>query len=144
VASAMELLDVNMPAELYQGSCLHTVFDTQCALSRAAYAAAGVIGSGTRTQNAFPSNLSVAAGYYNSGTMIFTSGPNNGLRRTIKSQDASGNLTLVLPLPAAPGVGDTFTAYPGCDLSKGTCSAKFNNLIHFRGMPFIPVPETAI
>jgi hypothetical protein len=67
-----------------------------------------------------------------------------GLRRTVKTQDAAGLLTLVAPLPAAPGNGNTFTAYPGCDLSMSTCGSKFNNLLNFRGTPFIPVPETAI
>jgi uncharacterized phage protein (TIGR02218 family) len=143
VASWLELLNVSTPSDVYQASCANTLFDTKCALLRASYAAAGVAAAGA-TQTSVPSNLAVTAGTYSLGSIVFTSGPNAGLRRTVKTQDAAGLLTLVAPLPAAPGNGNTFTAYPGCDLSMSTCGSKFNNLLNFRGTPFIPVPETAI
>jgi uncharacterized phage protein (TIGR02218 family) len=47
---------------------------------------------------------------------------------------------LVLPLafPYTPQVGDTFTLTAGCDHRKDTCKNKFNNLVNFRGEPFVP------
>jgi len=48
------------------------------------------------------------------------------------------------PLPFAPNAGDAFTAYPGCDKTQNTCTAKFNNLANFEGFPYVPAPETAI
>lgn len=143
MASWLELLDVYYPTDLYQASCGNTLFDSKCLLDRASYAAAGVVGAGATTL-LVPSNLSAAAGTYDLGAIIFSTGPNAGFRRTVKHQDASGNLTLVAPLPATPVAGNAFTAYPGCDLQQSTCTAKFNNLIHFRGQPYIPSPETAI
>jgi uncharacterized phage protein (TIGR02218 family) len=142
IASWTELFDTQMPIEDYQASCLNALFDTHCTLNPASFAAAATAHAGC-TQTLVTSSLAVTAGTYNLGTIVFTSGANNGLRRTVKSQDASGNLQLIQPLPAAPANGDTFTAYPGCDLKQGTCSAKFNNLVNFRGQPYIPVPETA-
>lgn len=145
-ASWLELLDVNMPADLYQASCLNALFDGRCGLSRAAYEASSAVASGlTPTTSSFRTGLAQANGYYALGTIVFTSGANNGLRRTIRSYANSGGLVgLVLPLPAAPAIGDTFKAYPGCDLAQATCSGKFNNLLRFRGQPYIPEPETAL
>lgn len=143
-ASWPELLNVDMPADVYQASCLHTVFDSGCGLDRNSFDAAGVVGAAAKTTTTFPSNLATTAGTYNAGTVVFTSGANNGQRRTVRSQDASGNIVLVRALPAAPGTGDTFIAYPGCDLQKATCFGKFNNLAQFNGASFIPEPETAL
>lgn len=143
VASWTEVLDTQMPVDVYQASCLNTLFDTNCALNRALFAASATAHAAS-TQTLVTSSLAVTADTYTLGTIIFTSGANNGLRRTVKSQDASGNLQLIQPLPVAPANGDTFTAYPGCDLKQGTCSGKFNNLVNFRGQPYIPTPETAI
>ena len=92
----------------------------------------------------FNTNLTQADGYFDQGQITFTSGANNGLSRLIKSfKHTSGAITLATPLPTAPAAADTFTALPGCDLSMATCTSKFSNLLHFRGTPFVPTPETA-
>ena len=38
----------------------------------------------------------------------------------------------------AVAVGDTFNAIAGCDKTIGTCVAKFNNAVNFRGEPYVP------
>ena len=76
------------------------------------------------------------------GTLVFTSGVNNGASCGIKSAGA-GVLALTYPLSALPAVGDTFMAYQGCDHTRATCAAKFNNLASFRGFPFVPPPQSA-
>lgn len=53
-------------------------------------------------------------------------------------------LYLVQPLPNIPGVGDTFTVYPGCNKSMQACRDKFSNIIHYGGEPYAPQPEQAI
>ena len=143
LASWTELLDVNMPVDVWQSSCLNTLFDTKCAVNRASYAASGTVSSGS-TDKTLNTNITSASGTFNLGALVFTSGVNNGLRRTIKTQLNTGVISLVSPLPVAPASGDTFTAYPGCDLKKTTCATKFSNLARFRGQPFVPVPETAV
>ena len=86
------------------------------------------------------------SGYFDIGSIVLTSGALSGLSKTVKSWIAGlpGTLTLIAPFPIAPAVGDTFTAYPGCDLTQATCSARFANLVNFGGMPNIPAPETAV
>ena len=140
----LELLNVNMPTNVISASCINTLFGAGCGLSKASYAASGTVGSGANGASTFSSGLTAhGADYYDLGYVVFTSGANNGVNRTIKTQDVSGNITVMPPLPAAPSTGDTFTAYPGCLLTQATCHSKFNNLANYRGFPYVPPPETA-
>jgi uncharacterized phage protein (TIGR02218 family) len=141
----MELLNVNMPTNVLSVSCINPLYGSACTLNKATYATAGTVSTGTNTASVFSSTgtTSHGANWFDLGYVVFTSGANNGVLRTIKSQDASGNISLVVPLPSAPANGDTFTAYPGCRKSQSECSTKFGNLANFRGFPYIPPPETA-
>lgn len=141
VKSALELLNIDMPRNLYQGTCNHIVYDAGCTLLRSSFTVTGSV-SGSPSFNGIATALGQAAGYFDQGVLAFTSGPNNGSRRTVKSF-ASGAFSFAFPLPALPTVGDTFAVYPGCDRTQATCIAKFSNAIHFKGYPFVPTPETA-
>ncbi len=142
LSSWMVLLNANMPANLYQAACLHSVYDAGCALNAASFAVTGTV-TGAATQGAFDSGLTPTANDFAQGRVAFTSGVNTGLTATVKTNDASGYFELVAPLPNAPATGDSFIAYPGCDLTQGRCSTRFNNLGRFKATPFVPVPETA-
>jgi uncharacterized phage protein (TIGR02218 family) len=137
------LFNVNMPTGLYQPQCRHALYDAGCTVTQVSQAMAGAV-TGASVTTAFATNLTAAANVFDQGFITFTSGANAGITRAIKSQDGSGNVTLVLALPNAPAVGDAFTAYPGCDRTQATCLTKFNNLQHFGGEPFVPVPEVAV
>lgn len=143
VTSDLELLNVPMPPNVYQPPCGHSVYDSGCGLLRAAFTVSGTV-TAADTEQAFGTDLAAAADYYALGVLGFTSGANAGLRRTVKAHAAGGDIALLLPLPSAPQAGDTFTVYPGCDKTMSTCDGKFSNLGRFRGMPFIPEPETAL
>ena len=145
VNSSLELLNVQIPRNLYQAGCVHTLFDAGCTLARASYANATTAAAGS-TAKVLNCGLSNTTGYYDLGTVSFTSGANNGLTRTIKSQTLVAGadvITLAYPLPVAPTIGDGFTAYPGCDKQQTTCNSKFSNLANFKGAPYIPSPETS-
>lgn len=142
VKSDLEILNIKMPRNLYAPNCIHTLFDAGCGLSKGGFGVAGTtIAGGTKT--VIPCSLIQAAGYFDQGTITFTSGANAGVTRNIKSY-AVGSVTLNYPLSNAPGIGDAFTAWPGCDKTQATCAAKFGNLANFRGFPYIPTPETAL
>jgi uncharacterized phage protein (TIGR02218 family) len=143
VSSWMILLNASMPRNLYQAACLHTVYDTGCTLLPASFSATGTV-SGVGSTTAFATSLAPTLNDYAQGRIVFTSGANAGISRTVRSNDASGNFVLVGPLPVAPGVADAFTAYKGCDLTQATCTAKFANLVHFKATPFVPLPTTAL
>lgn len=145
IKSDLELLNVKVPRELYSAQCLRTVYDSECLVDRAAFTSAGAAtGASTVGRTQFPSNLGQAAGFFDLGTITFTSGANSGAQRTVKSHAAGGGLTLLSPLPAPVAAGDAFTIVPGCDGLQSTCTSKFNNLARFKGQPYIPQPETIL
>lgn len=140
VKSDFELLNIPMPRNVYMAQCAHTLFDSGCTLSAAAFTVTGAVTAGSTTA-AINCNLAQAAGYFGLGTVQFTSGLNAGITRTVKLH-TTGVLVPSFPLPYVPAIGDAFLAKPGCDKLMATCnSTKFNNVANFRGFPFIPTPE---
>jgi uncharacterized phage protein (TIGR02218 family) len=88
-----------------------------------------------------------AAGYFNLGVLVFTSGALTGVRRAVRDW-SSNTFTLYLPLPSAPAAGDAISVYPGCARTKLDCGptgsgGKFNNLVNFRGFVNVPIGEGA-
>ncbi len=56
----------------------------------------------------------------------------------------SGSLIqLAIPMPRNIPVGTTYTITRGCDREWKTCKNVYNNLINFRGFPFVPGIEKA-
>lgn len=144
IESALAKLNVAMPRNVYQTGCLHTLFDSGCTLAKASYKSTGAVTGVPSSLTTFSySGLSQASGYFDLGTLKFTSGKNNGETRSVKSY-GGGTLKLANPLFVVPSAGDTFDIYPGCDKTLNTCKTKFaaDNSLHFSGYPYIPVPET--
>jgi uncharacterized phage protein (TIGR02218 family) len=137
VKSNLQLLNIQMPKNVWQPSCINNLYQAPCNLSRTTFAEIGTLSAGGgSTGLIINSGSSKPAGYYNLGYATFTSGINNGVTRTIKNF-AGGAFTLMNPLPGAPAAGDTFNAYIGCDRQLSTCQT-LGNAGNFRGMPFIP------
>lgn len=140
IVADVELLSAAMPRNSYQPGCVHTLFDTGCGLAKSSWLTSGTATGGTTST--LTSGLAQATGYFDLGTVTFTSGALTGKTFTVQSF-AGGQFNFAAPLPAAPAAGDTFNAYPGCDKVQATCSGKFSNLGRFRGYPYIPTPENA-
>lgn len=150
VKSGIELLDALVPRDVYQPGCLNTLYDSACGADKAAKTVSGTATSATDAKRiTFSHGLAQAAGYFDLGVATFTSGANNGISRTIKTH-TSGVFTVLQPWPFAVAIGDTFSAYPGCNKSRTDANGclKFytaaNVELRFRGHPFVPVPETVL
>jgi uncharacterized phage protein (TIGR02218 family) len=79
--------------------------------------------------------------WFERGILRVTSGAGAGLAGLIKSDQLAGNqrtLTLWQPLRAVLAPGDGLRIEPGCDKRAETCRLKFDNILNFRGFPFIP------
>jgi uncharacterized phage protein (TIGR02218 family) len=101
-------------------------------------------GSGTGDSNAGQEmfiNYTYSIGFFAYGYLKFTSGQNAGYVNEIRAF-APGEITLGLPMPYPVEPGDEFTIVAGCDRSLGTCIGRFNNIIHFRGEPYVPGTDT--
>lgn len=140
VASVTELLNVKFPTHLYYPPCIYTLGDASCGVDLEKFRKRGTATGGERS--IIDTNLSLANGYLAQGSITFASGRNAGVTRTIRSNEG-GHISVVMPLYYPPVAGDMFNVLPACDKSMNCCKARFKNLAHFRGYPFIPVPETA-
>mgnify|MGYP001583304435 CR=1 FL=1 len=140
VNSDLELLNIQMPRNIYQVGCVNSLYDEACTLDPALFISAGNTGGGSSSV-LITCNLSQANGYFELGTMTYTTGANAGASRTVKRYTV-GSLVPSLPFEFAPEAGDLFFAKPGCDKKSATCSGKFSNLVNFRGYPTIPSPES--
>jgi len=136
IVSDLELLNVQLPRNVYQAQCLHVLYDQGCGLVASAFEVTGNT-TANSSRTAIHSNLST--GNFALGTIKFTSGQNVGEMRTVRSF-ANGTVTTMFPFPFVPAPGDLFVAKPGCDRTLATC-ATFNNTGNYRGYPFIPVAE---
>ncbi len=147
VKSDLELLNIEMPRNVYQPGCIWTLFDSGCGLTASNFGVSEVVGAGSTNSFLHTSPVDTTD-YFSGGKIWMTSGANSGLYRTVKSYTgvagASSGFTLMYPLPSIPTVGDTFTAYFSCDKTQSICTGRFNNLVNYRGYPYIPVPETAV
>lgn len=139
VNSDLELLNIKMPRNIYIAQCIHTLYGPGCGLAAAAFTVTGntTANSSTLLVNC---NLPQAAGYFNLGTIKYTSGPNAGVMRSVKAH-TSGVIVPSFPFPYTPVAGDLFQAKPGCDKQAATCNTKFSNTANLRAYEFIPSPE---
>ena len=141
VNSDLVLLDIDMPRNVYQPTCLHALYDSGCALVKNSFGTNGTVHAGS---TALVINWPGALATYQQGSIAFTSGANAGVTATVGTVSIGASLTLLYPLQSAPSHGDAFTAYQGCDHTPWTCASKFNNLENFRGFPYVPPPQMAI
>jgi uncharacterized phage protein (TIGR02218 family) len=133
-----------MPRQLFGVGCWHQVYDAGCTLLKAAFTSTARVTAVTDGAH-FNTSLAALDAYFQLGVIQFLTGPNAGFSANVaNSFNAGGAIVTRYPFPIAPNVGDQFTIYPGCDLQESTCINKFNNLAHFGGQPYVPVPETII
>lgn len=84
--------------------------------------------------------LNLTDGYFSLGVLTFESGPNTGIPLFVKLFNAELTFkewTMYQPLPFTPGIGDVFRVQAGCDKRVQTCIQKFDNVLRFRGEPFL-------
>lgn len=83
-----------------------------------------------------------APGWFASGSLTWLDGANAGEASAIKADGPGVGGARRIALWREPGApvaaGDRFRIFAGCDKQLGTCRAKFDNLLNFRGFPHIP------
>lgn len=149
VSSHLELLNLQLPRNLFQSGCVNNLGDAACGVSLVSFAVSGSVTSvaNSTIQVATTTVGGQAPGYFQLGKIAFTSGGNSGLTRSIASYNpTNGGLTFANPFPVVPSQGDAFRVFPGCDKTYNGPNGcpKFNNVARFKGFPFVPVPETAL
>lgn len=142
IDSHLKLLNAPVPRNAYQSGCLNTVYDSACGLDRASRE---VIVSVTSVNgDVIGVSPAIAAGWFAAGPCRFggSSGANAGRSVSIRS-NTSNTITLLNPFPVSLQVGNTLYLAPGCNKTMDACN-QLNNIVRFRGQPFVPVPETLL
>lgn len=141
---------------VYQVSCPHVLYGTQCAFDRAItnYSHTGVISStsvvdglSVLTSTAFQDGtITFPAGvpasfqddWFVGGYIDFLKGGVVERRFISAYNKTTGQITINQPLQNLIVGSDTVTAYAGCDHALTTCAQKFNNNANYGGFPNIP------
>lgn len=80
--------------------------------------------------------------YLGEGLLTWETGANAGLTQKVRSHNAGGVVTLVLPMVLPIAAGDQLTAVAGCRKRlTEDCRDKFGNAINFQGEPHRPSPD---
>jgi len=140
--STLKVLTNPLPRNLFQASCVHTLFDQGCGLQASSFAVAGTVASSSGATLGSSVAAPAGSGTYALGRIVMTSGASEGFARLVRNW-VPGTFTLAAPFPFGVAPGDGFLAYPGCDKQFATCG-RFQNAANFGGCLSIPVPETAV
>ena len=127
--------------EIYSPECRADLGDHRCKVDLAPLTRTGAVTSATDRADFFAmlDGAPTPDGWFNGGALTFTSGENAGRTTEVKSWTAAtGRIELFLAVGYAIAAGDSFTVYPGCDKRLETCIGRYNNVVNFRGEPYVP------
>lgn len=112
--------------------------DARCKVNLAAFTFTGTVTSVTSNSD-FVVSATQAEDYFTGGTVKFTSGLNAGLGMEVKKSYANGDILTHQLMPYNVAVGDAVTLVAGCTKRAiEDCKGKFNNIVNFRGFPYLP------
>lgn len=124
--------------ELYSPSCRATFADSRCKINSASHTVSGTVTTVVSNREFFDTSRTEESGIYNFGKITFLSGANSGISIEVKEFFSGGKIIMVLPFPYNIVIGDSYKMSEGCDKTLKTCSARFNNVLNFRGEPHVP------
>jgi uncharacterized phage protein (TIGR02218 family) len=123
--------------KLYSNQCRADLGDADCTVNLASFTINTSVNTVTNNYT-FTASINYASAWFQGGLLTWTSGLNAGLQMEVKIFTTPGSFQIVEPMPYTVSIGDGFSVYAGCNKATGTCISKFNNIINFRGEPFIP------
>jgi len=149
-ASFLELLNLQLPRNVYQSACRNNLGDFACGVNIQpggpySFAATVQAGSNSAFINA---NITTTwtGNAFNWGKVIIWSGPMTGLQATIgyvNQGSPTSLIALLTPFPSAPTTGTALQMIYGCDKTLGADGCpKFNNTLRYRAERLIPLPAT--
>lgn len=133
----------------YQRVCPYALYGRGCKLDKADFKTEGTVSAIVGNVVTCPEAAGFADGYFTTGII---EDPDGNLR--FITNHTGDQLTLIRPLETlneafvSSGYGVNYggyyggvniAIYPGCDRTRQTCDAKFDNLLNFGGFPFIPL-----
>lgn len=130
----------NRIVELYSPACRADLGDARCGVALATYQTSGTVTAVTDNRLFTDTSRTEDQNWFAGGKLTWVTGQNAGRSMEIKSNDQTlFQIQLVTPMYLPITAGDTYTATPGCMKSLDTCQNKYNNVVNFRGEPFVPL-----
>jgi uncharacterized phage protein (TIGR02218 family) len=127
----------------YSPSCRADFADSRCKLNLADYRVTGTVTYVNSRRSFEDSGRSESRNYFNAGLIRFLTGENAGSSREVK-YFSEGLIICELPFAFDVAAGDTYELWRGCDKRLQTCRDRYNNVINFRGEPFVPILDSLV
>lgn len=125
-----------IPIDRYGPQCNATLFDERCQVDAEAggfvYELEGITVSSAGLEITHEDLLEEDAGFFTLGFIEW------GQYKRMVVDHYADKAFLRYPIPDLV-TGENITIYAGCDCNLSTCKDKFNNVLNFRGMPYIPM-----
>lgn len=130
--------------ELYSATCRAQLGDHRCQVNLEAFTHPSQVMEVISSTQFLAVSCAQPAHYFEHGLLTWQTGHNKSSTVEIKDFQEGGFFELVESPTDAIEIGDTFLAIAGCDKRRVTCQAIFNNVVNFRGEPFVPSQDQAL
>lgn len=129
---------VGIGAEKYSETCRANLGDARCKVDMGALKVAFTVD--TASAGSFTaSEITQANNHWMLGYVKWLTGANVGKTHGVNSNSPGSSSVFLNTVPFHPiQVGDTGEIFPGCDKTRKTCLAKFNNIANMRAEPDVP------
>ena len=116
---------------LYQVGCPHALYSPNCGVVFASYAISGTVLSVVGNMVNIAAAAGYPEGYFTGGMLKF------GIETRFIVAHSGQTVTLVDALGTL-NVSSPVTIWPGCAHDIATCISKFNNVLNYGGLPYLP------
>jgi uncharacterized phage protein (TIGR02218 family) len=124
--------------ELVSATCRAQLGDQRCKKNLESFNHSGVITAVVSDKQFMAAGMLQAPDYFQGGQLTWLSGDNKNQQMAIQAFQ-TGGLFQLLEAPPYPLQAETaFVAVAGCDKTLITCKTRFDNVMNFRGEPFLP------
>lgn len=138
--SILDRLNESFPKLIYSEFCPHVLFGEGCGVASAPWTFANSATASSTTVNIYSPIFSYAVheeNYWINGSLLFTTGDNSGVARTI-IEHHEGYVVVLVPFTEPVLDTDAFSVVAGCNKTGTTCDEKFDNYVNFLGFEYIP------
>lgn len=127
----------NLIGKCYSSSCRAEFADQYCKLNRSSYSFDGKVTNLIDGYSFIDSSRNEPEDYFTQGILEFVSGENRSRKYNIISFQEN-KIMVDSIITQKIQIGDRYIITAGCSKSLHHCINKFNNVINFRGEPYIP------
>lgn len=127
-----EALRRRIPLNTFQSQCNWPLYSGPCGVAKASFATVGTVSAISEDTVDASAFSPPGSGWFNNGYVERF----NGERRWIINHVGS-TLTLLSPFVGLV-VGESLTAYAGCDRTEAVCQSKFSNIVNHLGFSRLP------